>query len=291
MKRYFAALLSTMFLFTITACNNVEASIQNTENNHTETNVISDFETEAQKNMSNVKEITLDCTFGKMKGIYSGEMKNNLPHGQGKFVSQNQNQSGWYYEGSFVNGHFEGEGKTVFQNGQIQQGNYINDIWRPNTIQFFEFLQTLPGSNFTINEKARTIFTGEKNYFPVTSSDEITNVTDKNITYQNVIENPNNYGDKFMSVSDLSVITQSTFSVTENPESLAELRGVYIEASHDNNENYVLYYRGNIEDLKDTSIIESAIGIPLDVIKKQDNTGSEKTYVVLAVSYISLQQP
>lgn len=290
MKRYFAALLSTVFLFTISACNNVEASIQNTENNHTETNVTSDFETEAQKNMSNVKEITLNCTFGKMKGIYSGEMKNNLPHGQGKFVSQNQNQSGWYYEGSFANGHFEGEGKTVFQNGQIQQGNYINDIWHPNTIQFFEFLQTLPGSDFIINEKARAVFTGEKNYFPIESSGELTNVIDKNITYQNVIKNPDNYGDKFMSVSDLSVIAQSTFSVTENPESLAELRGVYIEASNDKNENYVLYYRGNIEDLKDTSIIESAIGIPLDVIKKQDNTGSEKTYVVLAVSYISLQQ-
>lgn len=290
MKRYFAALLSTVFLFTISACNNVEASIQNTENNHTETNVTSDFETEAQKNMSNAKEITLNCTFGKMKGIYSGEMKNNLPHGQGKFVSQNQNQSGWYYEGSFANGHFEGEGKTVFQNGQIQQGNYINDIWHPNTIQFFEFLQTLPGSDFTINQKARAIFTGEKNYFPVESSGELTNVIDKNITYQNVVKNIDNYGDKFMSVSDLSVITQSTFSVTENPESLAELRGVYIEASNNQNENYVLYYRGNIENLKDTSIIKSAIGIPLDVIKKQDNTGTEKTYVVLAVSYISLQQ-
>lgn len=290
MKRYFAALLSTVFLFTISACNNVEASIQNTENNHTETNVTSDFETEAQKNMSNAKEITLNCTFGKMKGIYSGEMKNNLPHGQGKFVSQNQNQSGWYYEGSFANGHFEGEGKTVFQNGQIQQGNYINDIWHPNTIQFFEFLQTLPGSDFTINQKARAIFTGEKNYFPVESSGELTNAIDKNITYQNVVKNIDNYGDKFMSVSDLSVITQSTFSVTENPESLAELRGVYIEASNNQNENYVLYYRGNIENLKDTSIIKSAIGIPLDVIKKQDNTGTEKTYVVLAVSYISLQQ-
>ena len=100
MKRYFAVLLSTILIFAISACNNVEASMQNTTNDtiqsdNTETDVISDFITEAQKNMDNAIEITLDCTFGKMAGIYSGETKNGIPHGKGKFVSQNQNQSGW----------------------------------------------------------------------------------------------------------------------------------------------------------------------------------------------------
>jgi len=46
----------------------------------------------------------------------------------------------------------------------------------------------------------------------------------------------------------------------------------------------------NIEELKETSIIETAIGIPLGTMNKTDSSGTEKTYVVLAVSYIALQQ-
>ncbi|NDO45544.1 hypothetical protein [Clostridium sp. MD294] len=294
MKKYFAAFFSTMLILALSACNNVETSMQNTANNtiqndDIQTNITSDFATQAQKNMENATEITLDCAFGKMTGIYSGETKNNIPHGKGKFVSQNQNQRGWYYEGDFVEGHFEGTGKTVFENGQIQQGTYIKDIWHPNTIQFFEFMQTLPGSDFIINQKARTILTAEKNYFPAQYSEIPSNLIDKNIHYEDIIKNSDEYGDKFISISDLAISTFSTFSITENPEGLTELRGVYIEAFSDKGENYALYYRGNIEELKETSIIETSVGIPLGTMNKTDSSGTEKTYVVLAVSNISLQ--
>lgn len=287
MKRFLISFFSIIFVITISACNHVETSIQNTTSNVVETNV--DFTEQAQKNMENATEITLNCTFGDMSGIYSGETKNGIPHGKGKFVSQNKNQSGWYYEGDFVDGHFEGTGQTVFQNGQIQQGNYEKDIWHPNTIQFFEFMQTLPESNFVINEKARSIFTAQTNYFPVESSQILFDLIDKDITYENVIKNSQNYGDKFMSISDLSILNCSTFAITENPENLPELRGAYIEGFNQGNENYALYYRGNIDGLKETSVIQSAIGIPLGVMQKIDSSGEEKTYVILAVSYLSLQ--
>lgn len=287
MKRFLISFFSIIFMITISACNHVETSIQNTTSNVVETNV--DFTEQAQKNMENATEITLNCTFGDMSGIYSGETKNGIPHGKGKFVSQNKNQSGWYYEGDFVDGHFEGTGQTVFQNGQIQQGNYEKDIWHPNTIQFFEFMQTLPESNFVINEKARSIFTAQTNYFPVESSQILFDLIDKDITYENVIKNSQNYGDKFMSISDLSILNCSTFAITENPENLPELRGAYIEGFNQGNENYALYYRGNIDGLKETSVIQSAIGIPLGVMQKIDSSGEEKTYVILAVSYLSLQ--
>lgn len=290
MKKFLAALLSTAFLFSVSACNNVEASIQNTESNTAPVEVVTDFTAEAQKNMEDATEVTLNCTFGDMTGIYAGETKNGIPHGKGKFVSQNKNQSGWFYEGDFVDGHFEGTGKTVFQNGQIQQGAYVKDIWHPNTIQFFEFMQTLPGSNFTINEKARSIFTAQTNYFPVESTKAVSSLMDNKISYQDILKNPQNYGDKFMSVSDLAVSSCSTFSITENPESLPELRGAYIESSNAKGENYALYYRGNIEGLKEDSIIESAVGIPLGVMQKTDDAGEQKSYVILAVSYLSLQQ-
>ena len=125
MKRILAVMFATAFLFTIPACAQETTSetnsetTQSTENSAAES---SDYAVLAQQNMQNVKEITLHTAFGDMQGKYSGEMKDNLPHGQGKFVSQNQNQRGWFYEGTLKNGHIEGEGKTVFVNGQVLEG-------------------------------------------------------------------------------------------------------------------------------------------------------------------------
>ncbi len=66
--------------------------------------------------MDNAIEITLDCTFGKMAGIYSGETKNGIPHGRKvNLFLKIKIKSGWYYEGDFVEGHFEGTGKQFFK--------------------------------------------------------------------------------------------------------------------------------------------------------------------------------
>ena len=212
MKKYFAAILSAALLFnlsaTLSACNQVEAQ----EENNIE-NSITDFAIEAQQDMENATEITLNCVFGDMKGTYAGETKDGLPHGKGKFVSQNKDQRGWYYQGDFVEGHFEGTGKTVFQNGQVQQGSYVRDIWHPSTIQFFEFMQTLPGSNFTINQKAKEIFTSEKDYFPVESPEQLP--INENITYEEICNDTEKYGNQFISLSDLSISKHTTFDITE----------------------------------------------------------------------------
>ncbi len=279
MKKYFAAILSAALLFTFSACNQVETQ----EENNTEVITTSDFAAEAQQDMENATEITLNFVFGDMKGTYAGETKDGIPHGKGKFVSQNKSQRGWYYQGDFVEGHFEGTGKTVFQNGQVQQGKYVHDIWHPNTIQFFEFMQTLPGSNFTINQKAREIFTSETDYFPVESPEELP--INEDITYEEISKDAEKYGNEFISISNLSISKHSTFDITENPENLPELRGAYIEAFNDKNENYLLYYRGNVDNLKEDSVIQLAVGIPLNAIKEGDTS-----YVALAVSYLSLQQ-
>lgn len=77
------------------------------------------------------KTITLNLSFGDREGQYTGEMKNDLPHGTGKFKSTNSNGGSWVYEGEFVNGHFEGEGKTKFDNGTIEMGTYKNDVLLP----------------------------------------------------------------------------------------------------------------------------------------------------------------
>ncbi|MBK5253424.1 MAG: hypothetical protein JJE03_02960 [Peptostreptococcaceae bacterium] len=70
-------------------------------------------------------------------GLYTGEVENDIPNGNGKFSTENPEGEEWYYEGEFVNGEFEGTGEMVFESGlkysgqfhenSIIEGSYYND--------------------------------------------------------------------------------------------------------------------------------------------------------------------
>ncbi len=75
----------------------------------------------------NEKEMTLQFAFGERTGVYTGEVLNGLPNGQGSFTSVNDYGVGWTYTGAWENGHFSGEGKSDFNDGWINEGFYQND--------------------------------------------------------------------------------------------------------------------------------------------------------------------
>ena len=79
------------------------------------------------------EEITLDLSFGERTGTYEGDMKDGIPHGNGKFSSENEDGDKWTYEGEFKNGHFEGKGTTTWDDGRKQTGTYVNDEIVPIT--------------------------------------------------------------------------------------------------------------------------------------------------------------
>lgn len=72
-------------------------------------------------------EITLNFDYGERKGIYTGQIKDGIPHGEGTFKSINDDSSSWTYRGEWNNGHFSGYGTTVWDTGEIYTGNYLND--------------------------------------------------------------------------------------------------------------------------------------------------------------------
>ncbi len=72
-------------------------------------------------------EMTLSFDFGERTGIYAGETKDGLPHGQGSFSSSNAEGLRWVYEGSWVEGHMEGQGTTTFETGYKETGWYERD--------------------------------------------------------------------------------------------------------------------------------------------------------------------
>ncbi len=57
------------------------------------------------------KTITVDMDYDSGVGVYTGEVKDGVPHGQGSFVMQkSDNGLSWSYEGEWKNGVIAGEG-------------------------------------------------------------------------------------------------------------------------------------------------------------------------------------
>lgn len=74
------------------------------------------------------QKVTLNLVYGDRDGFYTGEVnEQNIPNGKGKFVNGKEDNK-WVYEGDFKNGHFEGNGKTTWPNGQEEIGTYSNDM-------------------------------------------------------------------------------------------------------------------------------------------------------------------
>jgi hypothetical protein len=77
--------------------------------------------------MKNDAQITLSFSFGERSGTYVGDLEDGVPHGFGKFTTKNSEGNTWWYEGSWVKGHFDGPGKTTWSDGTVDIGTYKND--------------------------------------------------------------------------------------------------------------------------------------------------------------------
>ena len=73
-------------------------------------------------------QITLELSFGKCSGIYSGEMLNGLPHGHGSFSYENPDGDVRTYTGQWVNGHENGQGEFLYGENHKYIGEFKNDF-------------------------------------------------------------------------------------------------------------------------------------------------------------------
>lgn len=83
------------------------------------------------------KQVTLKFDYGERQGIYTGEIKNNLPDGVGTFSSENDEGVEWTYTGEWKKGKMEGEGCTDFGNGQKHYGEHSEGELNGRGIVFF----------------------------------------------------------------------------------------------------------------------------------------------------------
>lgn len=80
-------------------------------------------------------ELTLEFSYGTRTGTYTGEMKDGLPHGQGTFTSQNEEGGAWTYTGKWDMGHWNGKGRSEWEDGTYYEGEYQNDVAEGQGVQ------------------------------------------------------------------------------------------------------------------------------------------------------------
>ena len=57
-------------------------------------------------------------------GMYTGELADGLPEGDGLFICQTPDGKSWTYEGRFVKGVFEGPGRLTWTDGSVRDGQF-----------------------------------------------------------------------------------------------------------------------------------------------------------------------
>lgn len=83
--------------------------------------------TEAIETVS-AQSMTLPFVFGECTGTYTGEVLGGLPEGYGTFSCPYTDGTSWTYEGGWTGGHLNGQGRTEWEYGFSEQGQYVNDF-------------------------------------------------------------------------------------------------------------------------------------------------------------------
>lgn len=280
LKKYFLFLSLIFCLFTVSACssnsNQKPAEQVTTDSNEQKEEPEKEEAKSEEPQIETVEkqEITLNLAFGERTGTYTGEMKDGLPNGKGKFEAKNQLGTTWYYEGEFKDGHFNGEGKTIWEAGPTQSGNFQNDIWNPNILQIYEYIDS------NIVDNAVNFIETHPDFFPTDNLNKISEFVDESIEYKMIKKEPTAYGDKIIKLQNIRVnqifATPIDFSTDK--------KYTYIVGS-DGKNIYRLYFIGDMEDIYAEDMINTLYGLPMSARGYDNANGGYTHSIELAVCY------
>lgn len=127
------------------------------------------------------EQMTLSFNFGERTGIYSGEILDGLPHGTGAFDTKNEDGSPWSYEGVWSNGHMNGEGITLWDDGFKEIGTYAGDYLNGQGAEYQgdiliyegDFVNSVyHGQGKLLNIAGKTVYEGNFSYGFIDESTE-----------------------------------------------------------------------------------------------------------------------
>lgn len=201
------------------------------------------------------EEITLDLSFGEKSGTYTGQLVKGLPQGTGVFTVSDEEEVAWTYDGTWKQGHFQGHGETVWEDGFMQEGNYENDLLNGPGKEYLD-KNLLYDGNYTDNRydgagklynyHGEVIYEGdfEMGYYQETTEQRKTRLDafkgqTVESTYAELRENANNETGKKVK------ITGRVYQVYENYENQQYFCDFLLYYNDNPNQIVQVYYRLN----------------------------------------------
>ncbi|MCI8292267.1 MAG: hypothetical protein HFH53_01865 [Hespellia sp.] len=148
-------------------------------------------------------ELTVEMKdVGEKKGSYTGEVRELVPNGKGKFVTQNSEGVTWYYEGNWVLGEMEGTGVQEWEElGQRYEGDFVeNDycgtgkLYLENSLAYEgNFAEgRCEGAGKLYNKKGEVCFEGEFKAGIPADLEKVKSIA-KSVTYEELARDENTY--------------------------------------------------------------------------------------------------
>ena len=288
-KKSFMFLSLVLCLFSVSACsnsNNQKPAEQVNADSNEQTEEPAKEETkleEPQTETAEEQEITLNLSFGERTGTYTGEMKDGLPNGTGKFITKNSEGITWYHEGEFKDGHFQGEAIHTWEDGQTQKGIFENDLWNPNSFQIYEWLESRNVISYVDN--AKEFLENHTDLFPADNLDKISEFVDESIKFKMIQKEATAYGNKIIKLENVIVASISTTSIPDSSDKKYTYAICSLNNDNGTQNVYQIYFIGDMQDIFAEDTISTLYGIPLNTNSYQNVTGGYTNSIQLAVCY------
>lgn len=243
------------------------------------------------------KEMTLTLTFWndegtapieptERTGLYTGQLVDGVPNGQGKFETQNSAGEPWYYEGAFENGAFHGEGYCYWpESGQKEAGHYENGLFAPTQPEFYaSMLENYSRYSFTDAITVSDTTTGMlKTYdgiFPAKTEDakeQARGLIDAGIEYKHLDKSLSGYLDKLIYFKNQPVLQTEEFNMWGHTVT----RMLTMDPM--SSKHHYVFYDGQIDIFDGDNITFASLPV---APASYDNVGGGMTNVIVSIASI-----
>jgi hypothetical protein len=246
-----------------------------------------DKSTASGKGKLTSKQITIQIDNNDSKGlvdrtgVYTGEVLNGLPNGQGQFTSSNSAGDKYTYTGAWAQGRWDGQAKIVYENSKyaIQSGTFTKGAYTPTSQDIIISLGTAKDVSYTVLSAASDFLKAHPELFPAKDTAAVKDYIDSAFDIRSFEKTPANYGNKLAMLNNLTVS-----QTWEN--SYAGKKYTILNLIDKNYNNYWCFYLDTCRYLKGDSVNASALPVAMSSYK---NVGGGTTIVhVFVISYFNV---
>ena len=153
----------------------------------------------------------------EVEGLYTGQVVDEIPNGEGTFVSESSDGDIWTYTGQFENGLYNGQGKMTLsaesddqdENLDFEVGTFIDGLFTPTTYELFNTISSFATADYSISDENRDFMELNSDLFPAVTAEaqsKLSNFVDSSITYPMMTKTLDGLGGKFYHCPNAYVI-------------------------------------------------------------------------------------